>query len=397
MLIVLGVLLGGYVVVKVLPGVLPLLTSEKLDPQSLPGGATTTESGPLTLPEGFTISIFAENLPGARDIAKDPAGNIIVSLTSEGRVVALPDNDGDRKADEVKTVISGLNRPHGLLTHCREDDLGLERICYLYIAETDAVVRYKYDALRFEAFEPEQLFELPSGTGHFTRSLEMLGGEQPLLLTAIGSSCNVCIEDDPWRGAIIASTPDGENIRTYARGLRNAVFLTVREETGELWATENSRDLLGDDIPPDEVNRISEGVHYGWPFCYGNQVSDPEIRSDSRILCSQTLSPTISIQAHSAPLGLSFIPSTGWPAEYQRNLLVAFHGSWNRTVPTGYKVVRYVLNADGSVRSESPFIEGWYTKEGKVLGRPVDIFSDEDSIYISDDRAGVVYNVRYGP
>jgi glucose/arabinose dehydrogenase len=298
---------------------------------------------PLKLPPGFAISIFAKNVPGARVLALDPAGNLLVSLTSQGRVVALPDKDADGVADAVVTVLDNLNRPHGLA-------FGPEKNPRLYVAETDQVAAYDYDPARLTATYQQKIAALPPGGRHFTRSLVFLPASRGhRLLISVGSSCDACQEKDPRYASILAVDADGGNLDTFAAGLRNSVFMAIHPLSRHVWATEMGRDHLGDNLPPDEINIILKGGHYGWPYCYGKRSHDDTFdpTGTHREFCQDTLPSFIDIPAHSAPLGLAFFPAE-WPQEFRHNLLVAFHGSWNRTVPTGYKVVRYKLDAAGN-------------------------------------------------
>lgn len=305
---------------------------------------------PLTLPEGFSISVFAKDLGGPRVLAWDPKGTLLVSIPSRGQVVAIPSGE---------IVVSGLNRPHGIAFHGGK----------LYIAETDAVAVYDYDG---KAKNRKKIIDLPSGGNHVTRTIGF--GPDGKLYISIGSSCNVCVEKDTRRGSILVY--DGE-LKPYATGLRNSVFFTWRN--GQMWATDMGRDLIGDDIPPEEVNIVREGKHYGWPYCWGKQVADTTF-GGTEDFCKTTEPPIIEYQAHAAPLGLAFD---------KNYLYVAYHGSWNRTVPTGYKIVRFDLKNFQA----SDFITGWLQGDN-ALGRPVDLlFDDKGNLYISDDKAGVVYKV----
>ena len=189
---------------------------------------------------------------------------------------------------------------------------------------------------------------------------------------------------------------DGGVLRTFASGLRNPVFMTIHPETKKVWATEMGRDMLGDDLPPDEINIIAKGRNYGWPFCYGKNVHDDDFDPAMKKSCREpeTYPSHIDIPAHSAPLGLSFFPEDGWPAGFRNNLLVAYHGSWNRSVPTGYKIVRYRLDGSGNLLGVDDFVSGWLTKDGTALGRPVDIMvRPGGTIFVSDDKAGVIYRI----
>jgi glucose/arabinose dehydrogenase len=362
-----------------------------LEEPPLPEGIGALPSSlPLKLPPGFAVSVFAENLPGARVLALDPNGNLLVSLTSQGKVVALPDANGDGVADAVVTVLDGLNKPHGLA-------FGPEENPGLYVAETGRVSAFDYDAERLTAAGEQKIADLPPGGRHFTRSLRFLPGPRDRrLLISVGSSCDACEEEDPRRAKILAVDPDGGELETFAAGLRNSVFMAVHPRSKHVWATEMGRDFLGDNLPPDEINIILEGRNYGWPYCYGKRLYDDKTdpAGAHREFCQDTIPSFIDIPAHSAPLGLAFFPAE-WPEEFRHDLLVAFHGSWNRTEPTGYKVVRYKLDAAGNFIDVEDFITGWLTPEG-ALGRPVDILiTPEGVIYISDDKAGVVYRVVY--
>ena len=350
---------------------------------------------PLKLPPGFSISIFAKDLLAPRVMTYDSSGNILVSIPSQGKIVALPDKNGDGKADENVTVISGLNRPHGMSLKC----VGLAEGCKLFIAESHQVISYDYDAENLKALKPEKIADLPDDGNHFTRTLLFMPyPEDRRLLISVGSSCNVCEERDWRRAKILVQDEKGLNI--FARGLRNAVFMAIHPVSGKIWATEMGRDLLGDDLPPDEINIIEEGKNYGWPICYGKNIHDMNFDKKTYIRnpCEEPFeTPShIDIPAHSAPLGLAFFPEEGWPEDYWHNLLVAYHGSWNRSVPTGYKIVRYKLDEKGNYLGEEDFISGWLTSQG-ALGRPVDILIQPGGIiYISDDKAGVIYKVIYG-
>lgn len=335
----------------------------------------------LTLPDGLQATLFSTQTPGARDLQFSPDGTLLVSLRAKGQVVALPDRDEDGVADRVVDVLSNIRNPHGLAF----------RNGKLFVASERELNRYIWDEETLTATFDKKLADLPSGgSGHFTRSLVF--DSQGNLYISVGSTCNVCTERDSRNASVLITNEEGENVRTYATGLRNSVFMTLHDSTDEVWATENSRDLLGDDVPPDEINILQENGNYGWPFCYGNQVVDTTFGGKDQAYCNGTLVPLHAIQAHSAALGLTFIDSRQLPDAWQGDLLVAYHGSWNRSVPTGYKVVR--MTVDGNrITGESDFMTG-FLQGNQTLGRPVDLTFDQNGrLYISDDKAGVIYLV----
>ena len=374
-----------------LQGIWPAISEPKGDIADTLG----MEGMPLSLPLGFSISIFAKGFENPRVMAYDPVGNILLSNSSQGKVLALPDGNGDGVADEIVTVAEGLNGPHGLAVRCTKK-------CELYIAETDKVAVYDYDVDKLKATNKRKLLDLPSGGGHTTRTLLFMPAPNDnKLLISVGSSCNVCNEEDSRRASVLVLNVESGEHKVFAKGLRNSVFMAIHPVSGEIWGTEMGRDLLGDDIPPDEINILKEGGNYGWPICYGKNIHDTDFDKNTYVRnpCMESFeTPSfIDIPAHSAPLGLAFIPEEGWPQEYWHNLLVAYHGSWNRSVPTGYKIVRYKLDAEGKGTKQENFISGWFTDEG-AWGRPVDILVQPGGlVYISDDKAGVIYRVKYTP
>lgn len=365
-----------------------------LPPETPPPVVNETEL-PLKLPAGGKISIFAKDLINPRVMIYDPSGNIIASIPSQGKVVALPDKNNDGIADEIITIAEGLNYPHGLAARCDNPPVNG---CELYIAETDGVAVYNYNEKNLKAVNRKKIIDLPDGGNHITRTLLFMPTpNENKLLISVGSSCNICEEKDWRRAKILIAEKDASGdwqTKTFASGLRNSVFITIHPITEKIWATDMGRDLLGDNLPPDEINIIEENAWYGWPWFYGKNVEDYNFSPNSRPQFATKPKPShIDIPAHSSPLGLAFIPKEGWPQEYWRNLLVAYHGSWNRTAPTGYKIVRYKLDEQGNFLGQEDFITGWLTDED-ALGRPVDILIQPNGvIHISDDKAGVIYQV----
>lgn len=358
-------------------------------PPPLPEG----DKAPFSVPEGYTATIFARDVAGARVMIRDPKGTMLVSQTKSGKVVALPDRDSDNRADEAITVLEDLKQPHGLLFNCPDEG---QDSCILYVAETGELKAYSYDADTYEATYQETLTTFSVGNGHFTRTLLMHpDGKQ--LLVSVGSSCNVCIEDDDRRATVLAIDLATKEVSPFSTGLRNTVFMAVHPKTNEVWGTDNGRDVIGDDIPPDEINIIRQGNDYGWPHCYGKQVYDTDFDEASEEICTKTESSHIDLQAHSAALGLAFIPEEGWPEDMQNDVFIALHGSWNRSVPTGYKVVRIDLDDNGNPQGEPiDFMTGFLApgaNEDEAIGRPVGVLAEQGVLYVSDDRAGAVYRV----
>lgn len=334
----------------------------------------------LKLPPGFKIDIFAKGLRRPRFFARSPDDVIFVTLLGNGKVAALPDQNDDGKADKKIIYLSGLNKPHGITFHDG----------YLYIGESHQIIRVKYEGYD----KPPGLKEvvvpnLPRG-GHFSRTVRF--GPDGKMYVSIGSSCNVCLEADKRRAAIVRYNYDGSGEELFATGLRNSVGIAFHPQTGVLWGTNNGRDWQGDDLPPDEINIIIKGKHYGWPFCYSHMIPDPDFGKLN--FCKTTESPAFEIQAHSAPLGMAFYTGDMFPNDYKGDLFVAFHGSWNRTIPTGYKVVRIKIQNNKPVGIED-FVSGWL-RGTKASSTPVDVhIGSKGEMYISDDKNGYIFIVKY--
>ena len=329
------------------------------------------------------VNIFADDVSKARHMAFDDQGVLFLSRTRAGKVVALPDKNTDGGGDRVVSILEGREAPHGLAF------VNIGKDYYLYIAEEYQVIRIKRIAKPFTFGPPKTIVSNIPGGGHFTRTIKIKDNK---LYLSVGSSCNVCIEKNPMRAAISIFNLDGTGGEIFASGLRNSVGIEFSPYTGELWGVNNGRDWLGDDYPQEELNIIRKGKHYGWPFCYQIRLPDPDFGNGYD--CQTTEPPAHMFTAHMAPLGLAFYRTGKLPSRYNHSLFISFHGSWNRSVPAGYKVVRLKLDEKGNILSQEDFITGWLSEDGNVDGRPVDLeVSPEGDLYLSDDSLGVVYRI----
>jgi len=337
----------------------------------------------IRLPQGFHIDIFAENVTGARSLSISPNGTVYVGTRSEGRVYALLDQDRDWHADAVITIASGLNSPNGV-AYWNDS---------LYVAEVSRVLRY--DGIEGNLSNPSPPVVVndafPDRMLHGWKFIRF--GPDGDLYVPVVAPCNSCNPEDERFATIMRMKPDGSDLEIYASGIRNTVGFDWHPETGELWFTDNGRDWMGDDIPPDELNRAQEqGLHYGFPYCHGRDISDPEfgaLRS-----CSEFTPPMQDLGPHVAALGMRFYTGSMFPEAYRNQIFIAEHGSWNRVVPIGYRITLVRLE-DSEPVGYVVFAEGWL--EGRsAWGRPVDLMVLPDgSLLVSDDHAGTIYRVWY--
>ena len=355
---------------------------------NIPPAANDSLRAAITLPSGFTIQYFARGLTGVRFMAVASDGSVYASEPRSGQVVRLVDTNGDGTADRQQVVISGLDRPHGLAFHGG----------YLYIALGTGVVRVHLKVDGTAAGLPEKIATFDGSGNHWTRSI-VFGADSNMYI-AIGSTCNICVETDTVRAAVMQYDVNGGHARRYAFGLRNAVGIQLNPVTKAIWVSQNERDNITpdhEDLPPDELNILKDGGDFGWPYCYslhGAAVPNPEFPDASR--CTPTIPAALEIQAHSAPLGMSFLNrATKFPAAYQGDLLIALHGSWDRSVPTGAKVIRVHIAASLPT-SYDDFATGWQRPDGSRWGRPVDVtVTNDGAVLISDDVAGAIYRVSH--
>ena len=338
---------------------------------------------------GYTLELFAEDILTARFMRFSPGGALLISQPRQNRVLhVLPDGDGDGRSDGTRVLLEGLDRAHGLDFHDG----------HLYLSETGAVVRVPIaddgpETIRVAGPVERVVEGIPPGGGHWTRTLRF--GPDGGMYVHVGSSCNVCEEEDPRRATILRYEPDGSGEEIYASGLRNSVGFDWQPGTNDLYATDNGRDLLGDDYPPCELNRVERGGFYGWPYANGFGDVDPDFGEDNPDKVAATIPPVHGFRAHNAPLGITFLRHPDTPAEYQGAALVALHGSWNRSRLDGYKVVS--LHWKNGEVEERDFLTGFEVDED-VTGRPVDVIEGPDgSIYVSDDYAGSIFRIHRGP
>lgn len=338
----------------------------------------------IRVPRGFTMSTWAEGIANARFLRFTGAGDLIVSAPRQGKVFLVErDGDGDGRADGVRVLLDELDRPHGLAL----------RDGWLYVAETGAVLRVRFDAdARSVSGSIERIVtDIPPGGGHWTRTIGF--GPDGGLYVSVGSTCNVCIEENAKRATILRYEADGSGGRVFAGGLRNAVGFAWHPQSGDLYATDNGRDLLGDDFPPCELNRVVDGGFYGWPFVNGDGVADPDY-GDHPGRPAQSIPPVFGFRAHNAPLGITFYDGKQFPERYRNAAFVALHGSWNRSEKDGYKVVAVWVDG-GEARAED-FVVG-FEEDEDVIGRPVDVAVGPDgALYVSDDFTGSIYRVAWG-
>ena len=337
----------------------------------------------VELPPGFKIELYAEGLPGARSLAMSPAGTLIVGTRDEGVLYAVPaavDDSGRRK---VITLAEGLNSPNGVAFNADE----------LYVAEIGRILRYeKIDGRLKDPPDPQVVNDsFPEETRHGWKYIAFAPDGR--LYIPVGAPCNVCLAEDPRFSSILRMYPDGSGLEIFARGVRNTVGFDWHPESGVLWFTNNGRDWMGDDLPPDTLHRAPRpGLHFGFPYCHAGTIADPKY-GDKRP-CSEFVQPEIRLGAHVAALGMKFYTGSMFPSEYRNQIFIAEHGSWNRTAPVGYRITLVRLEGSKAVRYDV-FAKGWLQGE-KAWGRPVDVLVAPDgALLVSDDRAGAVYRISY--
>lgn len=367
--------------------------SAKPDDSAPPGAqnneTTAAEDAQLAqieMPDGFQIQLYAPDVPGARSMQITPDGTLFVGSRGAGKVYALQDTDGDMRADKVHLIAQGLNEPNGVAF--KDGDL--------FVAQIDKITRYPdIEAHLDEPPEPELISDaFPSDAHHGWKFIKF--GPDEKLYVPVGAPCNICKPDPDKYANIQRMNADGSQLEVYARGVRNTVGFDWHPATGELWFSDNGRDMLGDTTPPDELNHAPQaGLNFGYPYCHGQDVRDPEFGRGAE--CSEFVPPVQDLVAHAAALGIEFYDGEMFPKTYKNQAFIAEHGSWNRSEKVGYRVSLVRLDEDGEAISYEPFATGWLQGQ-TAWGRPVDLeIMADGSLLVSDDARGAIYRISYKP
>lgn len=351
------------------------------------GNMDGTHLDTIKLPAGFSIGVYAENVPNARSMALSPSGILFVGSREDGngQVYAIVDGNKDHQADEVVVIASGLTQPNGVAF----------RDGALYVAEISRIIRFDNIESTFRNNPQYTVVNgtFPTDTHHGWKFIAF--GPDGKLYVPVGAPCNICLRDDnPIYASITRMDPDGANREIFASGVRNTVGFDWHPDSAELWFTDNGRDWLGDDVPPDELNHAPQpGLHFGFPYWHGLNTPDPQYGSGHT--ASDFTLPVQELGPHVAALGMRFYTGAMFPAQYQKQIFIAEHGSWNRSTPIGYRVMLVRLNGNQATSYEV-FAEGWLQPDGTAWGRPVDVLVMPDgSMLVSDDRANAIYRITY--
>jgi glucose/arabinose dehydrogenase len=389
------------------PGIRRKLTLDDLPPpfdtrsaQNFPRGVARPEGAWPHAPKGFKVTEFATRLNNPRKIITAPNGDIFVAESMPGRIKVLRDADGDGKAETVSVFASGLRQPFGLAFYPPPP----ASPTHLYVGNTGSIVRFDYkDGDTKAQGEPQMLVpNIPSGAGrlggggHWTRDVAF-SKDGKRMLVSVGSQSNVSDgQNEQRRADILVFDPDGKNEKIFASGIRNAVGLAIHPETGQVWASVNERDELGDHLVPDYVTHVEEGGFYGWPWYYLGPHQDPRHKGKHPELKDKVIVPDVLVQSHSASLCMTFYTGAQFPQEYRLDAFAAEHGSWNRARRTGYKVIRIPMKDGKATGDYEDFLVGFVTAEGNVWGRPVGVTVAKDgSLLVTDDGSGTVWRVAY--
>jgi glucose/arabinose dehydrogenase len=339
----------------------------------------------LKVPPGFHIDLFTADVPNARSLALGARGTVFVGTWKAGNVYAVRDEDGDGKADQIHTIVREMAVPNGVAF----------RQGSLYVAQIHRVLRL--DNIEDRLTDPPEPVVIndtfPTERHHGWKFIAF--GPDDKLYVPVGAPCNICESEDPRFASIMRMNPDGSGLEIFAHGVRNTVGFDWQPGSDVLWFTDNGRDMLGDDLPPDELNRAPEaGLHFGYPYCHGGDIPDPEF-GDKRS-CAEFVSPARRLGPHVASLGMRFYDAGMFPEGYRHQIFIAEHGSWNRSKKIGYRVSLVKVDGDQAISYET-FAEGWLQGE-TAWGRPVDVLVMPDgALLVSDDLAGAIYRISYSP
>lgn len=364
-----------------------LATNTSTTDTAVPAITSSSAALPLDkikLPAGFSISVFAE-VDNARSMALSPSGTLFVGNRNEDKVYAVKDTDGDFKADKKWVIASGLNMPNGVAF--KDGDL--------YVAEVSKIHKFSKIESNLDAPGKSTVVydKFPTEAHHGWKYIAF--GPDGKLYVPVGAPCNICESKEPIYASIHRMNADGTGLELFASGVRNTVGFTWHPQTKNMWFTDNGRDMLGDDIPPCELNTATQaGQHFGYPYCHGGTIKDPEF--GGKRPCSDFIAPAQTLGAHVAPLGLKFVTGNMFPSTYANQIILAEHGSWNRSKKSGYKL-SIVKIVEGKSTGYETFASGWLDESTqKAWGRPVDVLMMPDgSMLVSDDQAGVIYRITY--
>jgi glucose/arabinose dehydrogenase len=353
-------------------------------------------------PDGYSVSLFATALTNPRLIRVAPSGDLFVAESSAGRVKVIRAARGSATADVVETFATGLNRPFGIAFYPPGPNPR-----YVYIGNTNAVVRYPYQAGDMKASGPQEAVvpDLPAGGnlrggGHWTRDI-VFSRDGRKMFVSVGSHTNI---DDPdtnpqevGRATVLEFNPDGGGRRIYVSGIRNAVGMAIHPQTGQLWASVNERDGLGDDLVPDYITSLNDGDFFGWPWFYMGGHQDPRHAGKHPELKSKVRTPDVLLQPHSASLQMVFYSADQFAPTHRNSIYAAFHGSWNRSLRTGYKVIRVPMKGGRAIGEYEDFLTGFVTADSQVWGRPVGVaVANDGALFVSDDGTNSIWKVSYG-
>lgn len=342
--------------------------------------------GDIRLPDNFKIESYAEQVVNARSMCVSPSGTVFVGTRSAGKVYALQDLDGDFKADTMYTILSDGTLPNGVAF--KDGDL--------YVADINKIFKFEnIEANLGDPGSPTLLFDdYPTIKHHGSKFIDF--GPDGKLYIPVGAPCNICESKEDIFNTITRINPDGTDMEIVHKGVRNSVGLTWHPTTKQLWFTDNGRDNMGDDMPRCELNvAVKDGLHFGYPYCHQGDMQDPDF--GELFACSDFISPFQNLGPHVAPLGLEFVQGNMFPDRYKNSILIAEHGSWNRSKKIGYRISLVNINDNNQSDGYETFAEGWLNSESdEAWGRPVDIdWLSDGSMLISDDFADVIYRISY--